>query len=68
MNTPLLLERLKKVGWHHTANQLDGIRISHSAGALSPSGLTREELIWLIQGAGRIPVERDTHYNEIKVF
>jgi DNA replication protein DnaC len=25
MNTPLLLERLKKVGWHHTANQLDGI-------------------------------------------
>lgn len=43
-------------------------RISHSAGALSPAGLTREELIWLIQGAGRIPVERDTHYNEIKVF
>ncbi len=43
-------------------------RISHSAGALSPEGLTRDELIWLIKGANRIPVERDTFYNEIKVY
>ncbi|WP_028594060.1 aminofutalosine synthase MqnE [Paenibacillus assamensis] len=43
-------------------------RISHAAGALTPEGLTRDELIWLIQGAGRIPVERDTFYNEIKVY
>lgn len=43
-------------------------RISHAAGALSPEGLTRDELIHLIKGAGRIPVERDTFYNEIKVY
>ncbi len=43
-------------------------RISHAAGALSPEGLTRDELIWLIKGAGRIPVERDTFYNEIQVY
>jgi aminodeoxyfutalosine synthase len=43
-------------------------RISHAAGALSPEGLTRDELVWLIQGAGRIAVERDTFYNEIKVY
>lgn len=43
-------------------------RISHAAGALTPEGLTRKELIWLIKGAGRIPVERDTFYNEIKVY
>ncbi|AYB42266.1 aminofutalosine synthase MqnE [Paenibacillus lautus] len=43
-------------------------RISHAAGALTPEGLTRKELVWLIQGAGRIPVERDTFYNEIKVY
>lgn len=43
-------------------------RISHAAGALTPEGITRKELIWLIQGAGRIPVERDTFYNEIQVF
>ena len=43
-------------------------RISHSAGALTPDGITREDLIWLIKGAGRIPVERDTFYNEVKVY
>lgn len=43
-------------------------KISHAAGALSPEGLTRDELIWLIKGANRIPVERDTFYNEIKVY
>jgi len=43
-------------------------RISHSAGALTPAGITREDLIWLIKGAGRIPVERDTFYNEIRVY
>ncbi|MDF2649225.1 MAG: radical protein [Paenibacillus sp.] len=42
-------------------------RISHAAGALSPEGLTRDELIHLIKGANRIPVERDTFYNELKV-
>lgn len=43
-------------------------RISHAAGALTPAGLTRAELIWLIKGAGRIAVERDTFYNEVQVF
>lgn len=43
-------------------------RISHAAGATSPEGMTRDELVWLIQGAGRIAVERDTFYNEIKVY
>lgn len=43
-------------------------KISHSAGALTPVGLTKDELIWLIQGADRIAVERDTFYNEVKVY
>ncbi|MFB6364856.1 aminofutalosine synthase MqnE [Paenibacillus elgii] len=43
-------------------------RISHAAGATSPEGMTRDELVWLIQGADRIAVERDTFYNEIKVY
>ncbi|MBB3108425.1 aminodeoxyfutalosine synthase [Paenibacillus phyllosphaerae] len=43
-------------------------KISHAAGALTPEGITREDLIWLIKGAGRIPVERDTFYNEVKVY
>ncbi|CAM3425884.1 aminofutalosine synthase MqnE [Marinicrinis lubricantis] len=43
-------------------------RISHAAGALTQEGLTRDELVWLVKGADRIPVERDTFYNEIKVY
>ncbi len=43
-------------------------RISHSAGALTQAGLTRDELVWLVKGADRIPIERDTFYNEIKVY
>lgn len=43
-------------------------KISHAAGALTPAGITREDLVWLIKGAGRIPVERDTLYNELKVY
>lgn len=43
-------------------------RISHSAGALSPEGLTRDELVHMIKGADRIPVERDTFYNVVRVF
>jgi len=43
-------------------------RISHSAGALTSQGLTREELIYLIKGADKKPVERDTFYNVIKKY
>jgi aminodeoxyfutalosine synthase len=43
-------------------------RISHAAGALTESALTRDELIWLVKGAGKQPIERDTFYNHIKEY
>lgn len=43
-------------------------RISHSAGALTPAGLTRDELVWLIKGANKKAIERDTFYNAIKEY
>lgn len=43
-------------------------RISHSAGALTSQGLTREELVHLIKGANKKPIERDTFYNIIKQY
>lgn len=43
-------------------------RISHAVGALTQTALTRDELVWLIQGAGKIPVERDTFYNVIRIY
>ncbi|UFJ39664.1 aminofutalosine synthase MqnE [Brevibacillus humidisoli] len=43
-------------------------RISHSAGALTQQALTVDELVWLIKGAGRQAIERDTFYNAIKEY
>ncbi|MFD2370357.1 aminofutalosine synthase MqnE [Brevibacillus sp. GCM10020057] len=41
-------------------------RISHSAGALTQQALTVDELVWLIKGAGKRALERDTFYNVLK--
>ncbi|MDF2681237.1 MAG: hypothetical protein K0R47_2427 [Brevibacillus sp.] len=41
-------------------------RISHAAGALTQQALTVDELVWLIKGAGRRALERDTFYNVVK--
>jgi aminodeoxyfutalosine synthase len=43
-------------------------RISHAVGALTSQGITREELIYLIKSANKIPVERDTFYNIVKTY
>jgi aminodeoxyfutalosine synthase len=52
------------------ADDVDGTivheTIYRAAGSRSPSGLTVEQLVRLIQEAGRIPVERDTLYNVIR--
>jgi aminodeoxyfutalosine synthase len=64
--------QLTQLATHFGASDIHGTlveeRISHAVGALTQSGITRDELKWLIQGANRIPVERDTFYNEIKVY
>ncbi|QOY38039.1 aminofutalosine synthase MqnE [Anaerobacillus isosaccharinicus] len=43
-------------------------RISHSAGATTSQGITRDELVHLIKGANKKPIERDTFYNIIKEY
>jgi aminodeoxyfutalosine synthase len=53
-------------------NDLDGTvveeKIGHDAGADSPQALSKEGIIELIRKAGRTPVERDTLYNELKIY
>lgn len=53
-------------------NDLDGTvveeKIGHDAGADSPQALSKDGIINMIRKAGRIPVERDTLYNELKVY
>ncbi len=51
------------------ADDIDGTvteeKITHMAGADTPEAISAEEIIQLIEEAGRISVERDTLYNEI---
>ncbi len=51
------------------ADDVDGTvveeKIYHDAGATTPQEVGRAELIQWIRDAGRIPVERDTLYNEV---
>ncbi|MBE9485909.1 MAG: aminofutalosine synthase MqnE, partial [Chloroflexi bacterium] len=53
-------------------NDLDGTvieeQIGHDAGADSPQVIGKDRIIDLIRKAGRVPVERDTLYNELKVY
>jgi aminodeoxyfutalosine synthase len=53
-------------------NDFDGTvveeKIGHDAGADSPQALSKEQLCTLIRKAGRVPVERDTLYNELRAY
>lgn len=57
---------LAQLSLSYGASDIDGTvreeRIYHMAGARTPQQLTRTELVQMIRKAGRIPVERDTHY------
>lgn len=64
--------RLAQLSLEYGVNDLDGTvveeKITHCAGATTPEDIPRLELIRLIKEMGRIPVERDTLYSEIKVY
>jgi len=53
-------------------NDLDGTvveeKIGHDAGADSPQAMSKDQIVRLIRKAGRVPVERDTLYRELRSF
>ncbi len=63
---------LSQVALSFGVNDLEGTvvreKIYHEAGARTPQGLPLEEVVKLIRGAGRIPVERDSLYRELRTF
>lgn len=65
----MLGEKVSQVALLFGADDLDGTiieeKITHSAGAMTGEGMTRDELIHLIKKAGKVPVERDGFYNAI---
>lgn len=65
----MLTVKVAQVAQSYGADDIDGTvvheTIYHAAGSDSPQELTVRDLRRLIEEAGRIPVERDTLYNEV---
>jgi len=63
---------LSLVAQSYGADDIDGTiekeSINSAAGANSKNGLSLDELVSLIKDSGYIPVERDSLYNEIKIY
>ncbi len=66
----MLGEKVSQVALLFGADDIDGTiieeKITHSAGAMSEEGMTKEELIYLIKKTGKTPVQRDAFYNTIE--
>ncbi|PLX88466.1 MAG: aminofutalosine synthase MqnE [Desulfuromonas sp.] len=64
--------KISQVALAFGVNDLDGTvveeQIGHDAGAESPQSLSKQQIIDMIRKAGRIPVERDTLYHELKTY
>ena len=61
--------KMAQIGLNFGADDIHGTvteeKITHMAGAKTPQVITADEIKRLICEAGRVPVERDTLYNEI---
>ncbi|HUI10674.1 MAG TPA: aminofutalosine synthase MqnE [Bacteroidota bacterium] len=67
----MLTEEVASVALNFGADDVDGTvggeKIAHDAGAVSPMTLAGEHLVRMITDAGKVPVERDAHYNPLRV-
>lgn len=65
----MLTPKIAQIALRFGADDLDGTvieeKIYHDAGATTPQGMNRRELMRLITEAGRVPVERDTLYRPV---
>ncbi|HTZ94851.1 MAG TPA: aminofutalosine synthase MqnE [Terriglobales bacterium] len=65
----MLTPKIAQIALRFGADDLDGTvieeKIYHDAGANTPQGLRRQELVRLIREAGREPIERDTLYRPV---
>src|SRR5918912_664593 len=61
---------LSQVALHFGVNDLEGTvvreKIYHEAGAHTPQGMTLDQILRLIRGAGKEPAERDSFYRIIR--
>ncbi|MBM4193276.1 MAG: CofH family radical SAM protein [Gemmatimonadetes bacterium] len=63
---------LSQVALHYGVNDLEGTvvreKIYHAVGAHTPQGMTLDQVLALIRGAGKVPAERDSFYNVLRTF
>ncbi len=68
----MLGEKIAQVSLHFGVDDLDGTvveeKITKAAGGVTDGSMTKEDIVHLIKQAGRVPVERDTVYNVVKVW
>jgi aminodeoxyfutalosine synthase len=68
----MVTPKVSQVALHFGADDLEGTvvleKITHDAGAKTPTGLAYDEIVRLIKDAGKRPVERDSLYNELREF
>jgi aminodeoxyfutalosine synthase len=68
----MVSQPLSQLSLHFGVNDLEGTvvreKIYHAVGAHTPQGMTLDGLLKLIRGAGKIPAERDSFYNILRVF
>lgn len=65
----MMTPKIAQIALRFGADDIDGTvveeKIYHDAGATTPQGMTRQQLVRLITEAGREPVERDTVYRPV---
>lgn len=63
---------LSQIALHYGVNDLEGTvvreKIYHAVGASTPQGMTLDQVLALIRGAGKQPAERDSLYNVLRTF
>jgi aminodeoxyfutalosine synthase len=65
----MVTPKMAQISLRFGADDIDGTvveeKIYHDAGANTPQGLRRQDLVRLITEAGRVPFERDTLYRAV---
>src|ERR1022692_1207467 len=65
----MMTPKIAQISLRFGADDIDGTvveeKIYHDAGATTPQGLRRHDLVRLIEEAGREPIERDTLYRPV---
>jgi aminodeoxyfutalosine synthase len=65
----MMTAKIAQIALRFGADDIDGTvieeKIYHDAGATTPQGMRRQELMRLITEAGRVPIERDTLYRSV---